>query len=84
MARVTRHQRPQVGAVGMSGTGNVAVRTSVSAAAVTSAARRPAIPSPTSPTQSATATTSPTQPAQFESAPPQMNSAVATSCQRMF
>ena len=35
MARVTRHQRPHVGAVGLSGTGNAGLRTGISAAAVT-------------------------------------------------
>ena len=84
MARVTRHQRPQVGAVGSAGTGKAGLRTSPSAAAVTTAARRPAMPSPTRPIQSATATASPSQPAQFESAPPHMKSPVATSCQTMF
>ena len=35
MARVTRHQRPHVGAVGSTGTGKASLRTSSSAAAVT-------------------------------------------------
>ena len=55
MARVTRHQRPHVGAVGSVGTGKASLRTSSSAAAATPAARRPAMPSPMSPTQSTTA-----------------------------
>ena len=46
MARVTRHQRPHVGAVGSVGTGKASLRTSSRAAAVTPAARRPAMPSP--------------------------------------
>ena len=84
MARVTRHHVPQVGAVGWAGTGKAGLRTSASAAAVTSAARCPARPSPTSPIQSTTATANPNQPAQFESAPAQMKRPVATTCQRMF
>ena len=84
MARVTRHQRPHVGAVGSTGTGKPTLRTSPSAAAVTSAARRPAMPRPMSPIQPASATASPSQPAQFESAPNQMKIAVAPSCQMMF
>ena len=42
------------------------------------------MPSPISPTQSATATTRPSQPAQFSSAPNHMKRPVATSCQTMF
>ena len=42
------------------------------------------MPSPISPTQSTTATAKPSQPAQFESAPNQMKSPVATTCQTMF
>ena len=67
---VTRHQRPQVGAVGSVGIGNAVLRTSASAAAMTPAARLPAMPSPISPTQPTTATASPSQPAQFEGAEP--------------
>src|SRR5580658_7971749 len=84
MARVTLHQRPQVGAVGSVGTGNAALRTCVSAAAVTEAALWPAMPRPISPAQTTKATARPSQPAQFESAPNQMKSAVATTCQTMF
>ena len=75
---------PQVGAVGSAGTGKDGLRTSASAAAVTPAARRPAMPSPISPTHSATATANPSQPAQFESAPNEMKRAVAAACQMMF
>jgi hypothetical protein len=84
MARVTRHQRPQVGAVGWTGIGNALPRTSSSAAAVTPAARRPAMPSPSNPTHSTMATPSPSQPAQPWRAPNAMKRAVATICQTMF
>ena len=84
MARVTRHQRPHVGAVGSVGTGKAPLRTSSRAAVVTPAARRPAIPSPRRPTQSAMATASPSQPAQPSRAPNEMKRAVATICQTMF
>ena len=46
--------------------------------------RWPAMPSPNSPTQSATATASPSQPAQPSSAPNHMKTPAATSCQTMF
>ena len=84
IARVTLHQRPQVGAVGFTGTGKAGVRTSPRAAAVTPAARCPAMPSPTSPIQSTTATARPSHPAQFDSAPAQTKRPVATACQKIF
>ena len=42
------------------------------------------MPRPMSPIQPATATASPSQPTQLESAPNQMKTAVAASCQMMF
>ena len=83
MARVIRHHFPQLGVVGSAGTGKDGLRTSASAVAVTAAARLPAMPSPIRPTHSATATANPSQPTQFESAPKEMNRAVATTCQTM-
>ena len=85
MALVRRHQRPQVGAVGRSGTGNVAgSRTSSREAATTSVARAPAMPSPTRPAQPTKARARARSPAQLPSAPAQMKRAVAIACQTMF
>ena len=68
----------------LGGHGEGVPRTSASAAAVTSVARRPVIPSPISPTQPATATARPSQPAQPSRAPKATKRTVATICQTMF
>ena len=85
MARVTRHQRPHVGAVGSVGTGKASLRTSSSAAAVTLGRPAPgdAQPDQPDPVGHGDGQSEPAGPA-VDSAPNQMKTAVAISCQTMF
>ena len=85
MARVTRHQRPQVGAVGSVGDREGgAAHLGERGGGDAGAPGGPAMPRPMSPTQPTTATARPEPAGPVRSAPNQMKRAVATTCQTMF
>ena len=84
MARLTRHQRPHVGAVGSVGHREGGGAHLVEGCGRDAGGPAPGEPNPKSPIQSRTARARPSQPAQLSRAPKAMKRAVAIICQTMF